>query len=273
MSLKSASAVSLQPSSVIPNIHIRRGHLSPQRATTSISSASTGTFLASPPDSRSQTPSIKGTATPALSATEDSLSKSPPHLGQFKWFDNVIFEFNEVFLQSLDDSGMDKRTKGIRYDVITSLAWSKFERGLIGLDECRAQISAHFEISGAKLADAIDSAMSWRISPAMMALAGELQSTHNLYGIANLPSPVFHSVKDSIASLNLFKDIFVSSKLKERLPHPAILTKALARIPLDPKRTLYIGSHIDNLITAGSFGFPHRPTRTTPEPASRASAT
>ena len=186
---------------------------------------------------------------------DDPLSQPAPHLATFKWFDNVIFELNDVFLQSPDSSKGDKRTKGIRYDVTTSLAWSNFEKGLIGLHECRAQISAHFKFSGAEVADAVDSAMSWQSSSEMVALASELQSTHSLYAIGNLPQTVSDRLKQSTEALDLFKDIFVSSELNERLPHPAVLTKALASAGIDPKRTLYIGHHIDNVITARSFGF------------------
>lgn len=219
------------------------------------SSATTVTFPDSPPDTRSHSPSTRTTATSVLAVKRDLLSHSPPHLDTFKWFDNVIFELNGVFLLSPDDSKADKRTKGIRYDIITSLAWSEFEKGLIGLDECRAQISASFQFSGTEIADAVFSAMSWRISPKMLALAGELQSRHSIYAVGNLPQPVFDELESSIKSLGLFKDIFVSSKLNERLPHPAMFKKALASAILEPGRTLYIGNNLDYMITARSFGF------------------
>lgn len=186
---------------------------------------------------------------------KDPLSQSPPHLDTFKWFDNVMFELDGGLLLLPDTSKVDKRTKEIHYDVITSLAWSKFEKGLIDLLECRAQISAKFELSETQVAEAVDSAMLWRMSPEMLALAKELQNTHSIYAAGNLPKPVFDGLKESIESLGLFKHIFVSSKLNERLPHSAILTKALAFAALDPRRTLYVGCHIDNLITARSFGF------------------
>ena len=220
-----------------------------------VSSTSTTLVPDSPPDSGTQFPSTATTAIPVSTDKEDPLSQPAPHLATFKWFDNVIFELNGVFLQSPDSSKVDKRTQGIRYDVTTSLAWTNFERGLIGLDECRAQISAHFQFSEAEVADVVDSAMSWQSSAEIPALASELQSMHCLYAIGNLPQPVFDELKESIGALDLFKEIFVSSKLNERLPHPAILTKALASAMIDPKRTLYIGHHIDNVITARSFGF------------------
>lgn len=220
-----------------------------------VSSNPTNVFPSSPPDSQSHPSSTVATAISVPADEDGPLSQPAPHLAAFKWFDNVIFELNGVFLQSPDSSKVDKRTKGIRYDVTTSLACSNFERGLIGLDECRAQISAHFEFSETEVADAVDWAMSWQPSSEMVALATELQSTHNLYAIGNLPQPVFDGLKESIQALNLFKKIFVSSSLNERLPHPAILTKALASAVIDPKRTLYIGNHIDNVITARSFGF------------------
>lgn len=212
-------------------------------------------FPDSPPESRSHSPSTKAAATSVSTVQGNTLSYSPPHLDTFKWFDNVLFELNSVFLSSPDGSEVDKRTKGIRYDVITSLAWSKFEKGLITVEECQAQISAKLDFSEAEVADAVDSAMLWRISPEMLALAMELRSTHSIYAVGNLPQPVFDRLKTLHEPLDLFNDIFVSSNLNERLPHPAILKKALNATDLDPERTLYIGSHIDNVITARSFGF------------------
>lgn len=218
-------------------------------------SATTNTSSESFPHSRSTSPSIKATTTSVLPVKEDPLSHSPPHLNTFTWFDNVIFELNGVFLVSPYDSEADKRTKGIRYDVITSLAWSKFEKGLIDFGECQTHISTKFQFSEAEVVGAIDSAMSWQMSPEMLALAMKLQSTHSIYAIGNLPQPVFDGFEESIESFDLFKDVFISSKLKERLPHPAILTMALNAAGLDPERTLYIGSHTDSVITARSLGF------------------
>lgn len=212
-------------------------------------------FFDSAPDSGSHSPSTKAPTVDVPAARKRATAHLPPHLDQFKWFDNVVFELNDVLLQSPIRLKADKRTKGIRYDVMTTLAWSKFERGLIGLDECRVQLSASLELSNADVADAVNTAMSWGISSELMALATELRSTHNLYAVGNLPQPVFDGLKESLRASGLFKHIFVSAELEKRLPHPAIFTEALASSALDPKRSLYIGSHIDNVITARSFGF------------------
>ena len=184
-----------------------------------------------------------------------SHSHSPLRLDTFKWFQNVIFELNGVFLLSPDALDTDKRTRDVRYDVITSFAWCEFEKGLIDLNECRTQILTTLDFSEKEVADAIASAVSWRVSPEMRFLAQSLSSTHNIYAVGNLPQPVSDGLNESIGPSSPFDDIFVSSKLHERLPHPALLTKTLKLTGLDPKRTLYIGSQIDNVTTARSFGF------------------
>ena len=217
--------------------------------------AATPTSPDYPPASRTSAPS---TDTPPISlsaAKTDPLSSSPPHLDAFKWFDNVIFELHGVFLESPDDSAVDKRTRGIRYDIMTSSAWSRFEKGLIDYGECQAQICTKLELSKAEVSDAFDAAMSWRISQEMLALALELQRNHCIYAIGNLPQPGFDTLQKSLGGLELFKNIFVSSELKESLPYCGILTKALQAANLDPERTLYIGNHIDSIITTRSFGF------------------
>ena len=220
--------------------------------------ASSGTPLAfvDTPDFRSLNPFFKAKPTSAPPVQhEDLLPRTPPHLDTFKWFDNVIFELNRVFLMSPDASDVDKRAREIRYDVITSRAWCEFEKGLIVLDECRTQILATFDFSEKEVEEALASAMSWRVSPEMLFLATELSSTHNVYAIGNVPQPAFDGLKESIGPSSPFKHMFLSGQLHDRLPHPAILTKALNFTGLDSRRTLYISSQIDSVITARSFGF------------------
>ena len=77
-----------------------------------------------PRASRTNSPA---TDTPPISlsaAKADSLLNSSLHIDTFKWFDNVVFELHGVFLEFPNDSAVDKRTQGIRYDVITASAWS-----------------------------------------------------------------------------------------------------------------------------------------------------
>ena len=171
----------------------------------------------------------------SLSAAKiDPLSDSPPHLDTLKRFDNVMFELHGVFLDSPDHSAVDKRTRGIRYDIMTSPAWSRFEKGLIDSGECQAQMCTNLEFSKAEVADAFDAALSWQVSQEMVALALELQRNHCIYAIGNFPQPCFDTIQNSLEGLELFKNIFVSSELKESLPHTDILTKALQAAGLDP---------------------------------------
>lgn len=185
------------------------------------------------------------------------MSGSVPGLDTFRWFDSVIVELNEVFLQCSEGIESDKRLKEVKYDIITSLPWSKFEKGLISSENCRGQLIQHedFNFSEEEVATAMTSAQSWRASPEMLSLVTELRSSYNIYAIGNVPQTVCDELKNFESPLGPFAEMFPSSRLHERLPHPAIFTKALNLINIDPQRTLYIGSHIDNVITARTFGF------------------
>lgn len=101
----------------------------------------------------------------------------------------------------------------------------------------------------------MESAMSWRPSPEMLAVAAELRGSHNIYAVGNLPQPVVDGLNESTNPLGLFTETFISCHVHERLPHTAILSKAFEYLNMDPKRTLYVGDHIDSVITARSFGF------------------
>lgn len=115
------------------------------------------------------------------------------------------------------------------------------------------QILAAFDFSDDEVVNAIASAMSWQTSPEMLTLAMKLQRTQNIHAVDNLSQTAFDGFNGYNGPSYPFKDTFVSSKLPERLPHPAILSKTLHATNSDPERTLYIGSHIDNVITARSF--------------------
>ena len=129
------------------------------------------------------------------------------------------------------------------------------------------QILAAFEFPEDEVANAIASAMSWQTSPEMLALAMKLQRTQNIHAVGNLSQTVFDGFNGYNGPSYPFKDTFVSSGRPERLPHPAILSKTLHATNLDPERALYIGSHIDNVITARSFSF-HSIQRSDPTSAS-----
>lgn len=206
----------------------------------------------------SSTSNAPSTAPSSVQRPEEFTSSHPaPHLKSFRLFDNVIFELNNVFLRNSKEVKNDKRLKEVKYDVITSLPWSKFEKGLISQEECRAQLlgNQEFDSSEEDITIAMQSAMSWQPSPEMLTVAAELRGSHNIYAVGNLPQPVVDALKESTNSLGLFTTTIVSSQLHERLPHIAILSEVLESLKIDPKRTLYVGDHIDSVITARSFGF------------------
>jgi len=127
----------------------------------------------SPSTPLSSAPSIKSKPSPP----------SPTHQDTFKWFDNVIFESNNVFLISADDESSDKHSKSNKYDIITSLPWSKFERAVFGLEECRSQVVERSNISEDEVDAALSSAMSWQVSPEMFLLAAQLKTSHKVHAV------------------------------------------------------------------------------------------
>lgn len=190
-------------------------------------------------------------------AEEPIFPRSAPHISNFKWFDNVIFELNNVFLTCSNEVEDNKRLEEIKYDVITSQSWSKFEKGIVSQDTCRSLIlqNPEFDFSPEEVAVAMESAMSWQPVSEMLSLAAELRCSHNMYTVGNLPQPVIEKLKGSTDPFGLFAQTFTSYHLQERLPHTVMLSKILRSVDIDPARTLYIGDHIDSVIAARSFGF------------------
>ena len=208
-------------------------------------------MASSPLETASTAPSSIGSS---IQSRESLPDYNAPHVESFRWFDNVVFELNNVFLECGTEDEGSQRLKEIKYDILTSPAWSKFEKGLISWADCRDQLHSLFEVSEDDITVASAAAMSWHPSPEMQSLIAHLRGAHDIYAIGNLPQTVLESL-DGRACLVPFARSFISCQQNERLPHTAMFSKMLESVQLDPERTLYIGYHIDSIITAQSFGF------------------
>ena len=190
----------------------------------------------------------------SLQSREPLPSHNAPHSEGFRWFDDVICELNNVFLACGTEIGDNQRLKEIKYDILTSPPWSNFEKGLIDWADCWDQLHHLYEFPEVDVDIASSSAMSWNPLSEMQSLITHIRRAHNVYAVGNLPQPVLESL-NSRACLIPFTKSFISCQQNERLPHTAMLSKMLDSVQLHPERTLYIGGHIDSIITARSFGF------------------
>ena len=148
------------------------------------------------------------------------MAHSAPHLEHFQWFENSILELNNVFLSCASKVIHSRRLEEVKYEIITSLPWSNFEKGLISQEDCQAQILKNIEpgFSEEEIAVATESALSWQPSPEIQSLTNHIRGSYNIYAIGNLAQPALDMPQESSNPLAIFTETFISSQLHERLP-------------------------------------------------------
>ncbi|MCJ1454562.1 hypothetical protein MMC28_004915 [Mycoblastus sanguinarius] len=175
----------------------------------------------------------------------------------FQWFDNVIFEINDILFRSaLADSPSSKFHPELNtHELLNSAPWYAFEKRLINEDECIQRIGHKFNIPEEIVREVILAGTPMKPVPEMLALVKELQQKHKVFAVGNIPAPTFQSLRLKFKVLNSLEHVFLSSQIGERLPHLLFFNRLLDFDALRPERTLYIGSNLDNVVSARSLGF------------------
>lgn len=75
-----------------------------------------------------------------------------------------------------------------------------------------------------------------------------------LYGLTNWPAATFVHARNTLAHLNSFRDILISSTVGLLKPDPAIFRVALDRFRVTPQRTVFVDDHPPNVDAARAVG-------------------
>ena len=172
----------------------------------------------------------------------------------FKWFDSVLIELNDVVFQRYleDEKSKDFREK--MYGIMNCTLWALYEKGFISFEECRHELPGLCGIPVSESENITQTLNSWVPVNHWVTCLQRIKQDHKVYAVGNMTKEVFNKIQLSLGSCELFDKVFLSSELSERLPHSAVFTKIFAQEDLDARRMLYIGGHIDNVIAARAAG-------------------
>lgn len=174
-------------------------------------------------------------------------------MDNFQWFDSVIIELEGAFLSS---PNMSSDLKSHAYDVTSSAAWFDFQKGLMNQEQCQHCISLKLGLPQELVRRVMEAARPQAVAPGMRELVKQLRQRHTLFAVGNLPSLELHRLEQKLDLSNSFNDIFTSSTIGERLPFPGFFKNIVTpKGNIEPRRTLYISSDLDNAVTARSLGF------------------
>ncbi|KAK3176515.1 hypothetical protein OEA41_007838 [Lepraria neglecta] len=149
----------------------------------------------------------------------------------FRWFDNITFEINDTLLHSAraDKPRLKYHAHLNTHEILNSTAYYDFEKGLITEQRCLEEISHTFDLSEEDVRVLMQAATSMAPKQEMLALVKGLQQDHKVFGVGNIPEPVFQSLRffDSLLDLE----------------------------SLNPARTLFVSSSLESVVAARSLGF------------------
>ncbi|KAI0744041.1 HAD-like protein [Daedaleopsis nitida] len=145
-------------------------------------------------------------------------------------------------------------------EILTSVAWFEYERGLMSQAECYKRVAAEFKIDAEVIAEAFKQAReSLRPNEEFIALIRELRrQTHGqitVLALSNISLPDYEYIM-SLSSdwTTIFDRIFPSALLGERKPHLGCYRKVIVENNLDPHLTVFVDDKFDNVTSARSLG-------------------
>ena len=182
---------------------------------------------------------------------------SSPLASSFQWFDNITFEINDTLLHSAiaDKPPLKYHAHLNTHEILNSTAYYDFEKGLITEQRCLEEISHTFDLPEEDVRGLMQAVTSMAPKQEMLALVKGLQQDHKVFGVGNIPEPVFQSLCFEFKLLNTLELVFLSSRVGERMPHLGFFDSLLDLESLNPARTLFVSSSLDSVVAARSLGF------------------
>jgi putative hydrolase of the HAD superfamily len=153
--------------------------------------------------------------------------------------------------------------------------WADFDRGVLGVPELVARISARTGLEPSDVQTAVDGvARELQPKPDMVALVQHLHGAgHRLHFLSNMPAPVATALEARNDFMRCFESGVFSGRVQLIKPDPAIYRLAAARFQAAPADLVFIDDHPPNVAAAHALGWDgfvfHSPAQTEAELAAR----
>ena len=135
--------------------------------------------------------------------------------------------------------------------------WADFDRGVLGVPELVARISARTGLPAQDVQTAVDGvARELQPKPEMVALLQRLHGAgRRLHFLSNMPADLASELEARHEFLNCFDSGIFSSRVQLIKPDPAIYRLATTRFQAAPSELVFIDDHPPNIAAAQALGW------------------
>ncbi|KAH9884964.1 Haloacid dehalogenase-like hydrolase-domain-containing protein [Cubamyces lactineus] len=173
--------------------------------------------------------------------------------------DNFVFNLGDLFHWSARPGApvaLDSRTM---QRMMRTRSFFEYERGNLTQDEFYTSIGPQFTVPASDVAESFEAGRaSVTADERLLHLIRHLKSSPgvHVYAVSNMSSPDWTSLSKRVdeAVWALFDIILISAEIGERMPNLSFYHHVLQRTDMDPVRTAYIDSTIENVTSAISLG-------------------
>ncbi|SRR5579883_1518300 len=140
--------------------------------------------------------------------------------------------------------------------IFNSKLFSDYDKNLIDTEELTLHLVKALNCQPRQI-DCLIAAIKEYMVPIeeMVLFLHELKEKQvKLYGLTNMPKPIFNHLIENYSFLNLFEDITVSAHLGLTKPDLAIYQHVLSKNEIDPRKTIFIDDRLVNLPPAEQLG-------------------
>lgn len=161
-----------------------------------------------------------------------------------------MFEIDGFLLRSVvtDKPKLNCHPHLSTHEIFNSTAYYIFEKGMSSKDECFEGICESFNLSDDEARALIRSTLPTAPAPETLELVNNLQKDHKVYGVGNLPAPGYQLLRTESKVLDSLDNVFLSSQIGERMPHPGFFNAVRDIELLSVERTLFVCSNLDRVV-------------------------
>ncbi|KAI0328206.1 hypothetical protein GY45DRAFT_1019160 [Cubamyces sp. BRFM 1775] len=172
--------------------------------------------------------------------------------------DNFVFNLGDLFRWSaLPDVPSPISLRTVQR-MTRTLSFFEYEKGNLTRDEFYATIGSQLSVPTSHVADSFEvTRASMAIDERLLHLIRHLKTTPgvHIYAVSNMPASDWISLRGRVdeSVWTLFDAILISAEIGERMPNLSFYHHVLQRTDINPVRTAFIDSTIENVTSAISL--------------------
>ena len=170
----------------------------------------------------------------------------------------IIFDLGDVLFTWSSETTTSVSAEMMR-SIFSSTIWTEYECGRIGQDACYSQLSQHFSVSAAEIAEAFSQARdSLQASHTMVSFIEELKEALRggikVYAMSNISKEDWVVLSTKMEDWSIFDRVFTSGHAGMRKPDISFYHHVVEEIRSAPEEVVFIDDKMENVLAARSIG-------------------